>query len=84
MNKDLNVISFFKPNETTKNNIIDASDDAEINILNSENEPDEIPNAPSVEQHIIPKKRVISAEKKLKNNERIRELRALKRKPNEN
>ena len=61
-------------------------DDVEMNILNLENEPDEIPpNAPSIEQHIIPKKkRVISDEQKLKNNERRRELRALKRKPNEN
>ena len=85
INKDLTVISFFKPNETTNNNIIDALDDVEMNISNFENEPDEIPpNAPSVEQHIIPKKkRVISYEQKLKNNERKRELRAIKRKQNE-
>ena len=73
MEKDLNIVTFFKPTETTNNN--NVLDDVEMNISSSESEHEGTP--PS--QYVAKPKRIISIEQRLKQNARRREIRAMNR-----
>ena len=86
MEKDLNIVTFFKPTETTNHNNI--FDDVEMNISSSESEHEGTPPTPHCEpeektpsQDVEkPKpKRIISIEQRMKQNARRREIRAMNR-----
>ena len=73
MEKDLNIVTFFKPTETTNHNNI--FDDVEMNISSSESEHEGTPPSQDVEKP----KRIISIEQRMKQNSRRREIRAMNR-----
>ena len=88
MEKDLNIVTFFKPTETTNNNnVLDISDDVETNISSPESEQEGTPPTPHCEpeektapsQDVEKPKRIISIEQRMQQNARRREIRAMNR-----